>query len=244
MKAGHGKAEIIISKTLCQSIYKHLKQQIVTNKLKAGQRINEKEIAGLFQVSQTPVREAIFMLGAEGLVNIKSHRETTVSALSYIELKEIFQVLDALEPAVIILALDNMGSKDIKKLEDLYKEMERYCHIDFVEKYCEVQLAFHEEIWKAGSNGFLIEVLDSIKDHILRYNEARYHAFRKPGTLEASLHKHREILTALKTKNKRKLRALMSKHWGPIFLRSSPYGKGIKEYLSLNNNDQDKKIEK
>ena len=57
-----------ISKTLSQIIYNHLKESIITNKLKAGQKINERKIAELCEVSITPVKEAVFMLGAEGLV--------------------------------------------------------------------------------------------------------------------------------------------------------------------------------
>jgi len=233
MNSVPGRNTISIPKTLSQSIYRHLKQEIVTNRLKAGERVNDKEIAILFQVSQTPVREAIFMLNAEGLVTIKSHKETIVSELSFGELKEIFHVLDALEPLVIILALNRLTPEDVLALEEIHDQMERYCHLDFVEKYCEVQLSFHEYLWNISSNGFLKEILDSIRDHILRYNEARHHAFRKSGTLKSSLAKHKEILLALKAGNKRKLRALMAAHWGPIFRRTSAYGKGIKEYLNL-----------
>ncbi|MBM3295640.1 MAG: GntR family transcriptional regulator [Candidatus Aminicenantes bacterium] len=233
MKSIHGQRTISIPKTLSQSIYRYLKREIVTNRLKAGEKINDKDIANLFQVSQTPVREAIFMLNAEGLVDIKSHKETIISELSFSELKEIFHVLDALEPMVIILALNRLTAEDVRALEEIQAQMERCCHRDLIEKYCEVQLSFHEYLWKISSNGFLKEVLDSIRDHILRYNEARYHAFRQSGTLEFSLAKHKEILAALKAGNKRKLRALMATHWGPIFRRTSAYGKGIKEFLSL-----------
>ena len=59
--------------TLSQSIYNCLKKAILENKIKANQKINEKEIADGFKVSRTPVREALVRLEAEGFTKITSH---------------------------------------------------------------------------------------------------------------------------------------------------------------------------
>jgi len=223
--------EFAIPKTLSQSIYNHLKNLILTNKLKTSQKINEKEIANLFQVSTTPVREAIIMLGAEGFVNIKSHKEVVVKELSVEELREIFEVLSNLETLAIKLATDNLKTEDLKELEDLYKEMVRYCHIDSVEKYCELHLAFHARIWDAIKNSFLRKTLLNIKNQILRYNYVRYHSLRKPGALKDSLNKHRAIMKALRVRNIKQLQALMSRHWAKSFLGLCTDEGELKEFL-------------
>ena len=109
----------IIPKTLSQSIYNYLKEAIISHQLKASQRINEKEIADLFQVSITPVREAVLRLGAEGFIDSNFHREAVIKEVSYRELKEIFQVLGVLDSVAVGLILDTINQEELKELESL-----------------------------------------------------------------------------------------------------------------------------
>ena len=224
--------EVVIPKTLSQSVYKYLKESIISNKIKAGQKINEKKIAALLQVSSTPVREAIFMLGAEGLVTIKSHKEVVVKELSHKEITEIFQVLSILESFAVTLAVDNIGDEDLKEIEELHKEMERFCKKDSIEKYCDLNMAVHSKLWEFVPNKFLQQTLHGVQNQFQRYSYAQFYALGKTGALKRSLKEHEEILKAVKTKNKRRLKTLLAKHWGS-FLRPSSFEKGLKEYLNV-----------
>jgi DNA-binding GntR family transcriptional regulator len=224
--------EVLIPKTLSQSVYNHLKESIISNKIKSGQKLHEKEIADLFQVSSTPVREAIFMLGAEGLVTIKSHKEVVVKELSHQELKEIFQVLSVLESYAVSLAVEFISSEDLIEIEELQKEMASYCKKSSIEKYCELNRAIHDKLWELVPNEFLKKTLHSVHNQFQRYSYAQYFALGKPGALKRSLRDHEEVLEALKTKNKRRLKTLLARHWGSL-LRPSSFEKGLKEYLSI-----------
>lgn len=223
---------VVIPKTLSQSVYKYLKESIISNKIKAGQKINEKKIAALLQVSSTPVREAIFMLGAEGLVTIKSHKEVVVKELSHKEITEIFQVLSILESYAVTLAVDFIEAEDLKEIEDLHREMGRFCRKDSIEKYCELNVAIHHKLWEFVPNDFLRVTLHNVNNQFQRYSYAQFYALGKPGALKRSLKEHEEILKALKAKDKRRLKTLLAKHWGS-FLRPSSFEKGLKEYLRL-----------
>ena len=220
-----------IPKTLSQSIYNHLKTSIINNKLKANQRINEKEIANFFGVSTTPVREAVLKLGAEGFVNINSHREAVVKEISYQELKEIFQVLSVLDCLASTLAADHLSAEELKELEELTAEMESHCHPDGIEKYMTLNIDIHNRIWESLPNRFLRDTLRYVNDQMLRYNYARLYAYHKPGVMERSMNEHREILKALKERDKNRLRTLMLNHWGSL-LQPSPFEDGLKEYLN------------
>jgi DNA-binding GntR family transcriptional regulator len=232
MKEETPSAGVIIPKTLSQSVYNYLKESIISNKIKAGQKINEKKIAALLQVSSTPVREAIFMLGAEGLVTIKSHKEVVVKELSHKELTEIFQVLSILESFAVTLAVDFIEVEDLKEIEELHREMARYCKKDSIEKYCNLNMNVHSNLWELIPNKFLKETLYSVQNQFKRYSYAQFYALGKTGALKRSLKEHEEILKAIKTKNKRRLKALLAKHWGS-FLRPSSFEKGLKEYLNV-----------
>ncbi|NIM91870.1 MAG: FCD domain-containing protein [Candidatus Aminicenantes bacterium] len=222
--------EPIIPKTLSQSIYNYLKEAIISHQLKANQRINEKEIAELFQVSITPVREAVLRLGAEGFVDSNFHREAMVSKVSYQELKEIFQVLGVLDSLAAGLILDTLNQDELKELESLTKKMERHCHLNSIDKYLELNISIHNKIWDSIPNKFLQTTLRYVNAQTLRYSYAFLQAYRKQGVLKRSLDEHKEILKALNNKNKKKLKGLMSKHWGSL-LESSPSEKRWKEYL-------------
>lgn len=218
-----------LPRTISDFIYNNLKSAIINAKLRANQRINEKELAEQFRVSRTPVREAVLRLAAEGFVQIDSYRRAVVKEISYKELKEIFEVLGALDRLAVDLAVDNLTIKEIKKLEKLVDKMQQYCNLNSIEKYLELNVEFHNEIWKAVPNKLLVETLYSIRDKMLRYNYAQIYAFKKPGSLERSIKQHKELLKAIIDKDKEKLKNLIVKHRGSLW-QPSVYNDGIKEY--------------
>jgi DNA-binding GntR family transcriptional regulator len=170
--------EPIIPKTLSQSIYNYLKEAIIGHQLKANQRINEKKIAELFQVSITPVREAVLRLGAEGFVDSNFHREAVVRQVSYQELKEIFQVLSVLDSLAVGLILDTINQEEMKDLESLTKRMERHCHLNSIDKFMDLNVTIHDKIWDSVPNKFLQSTLRYVNAQTLRYRYAFLQAFR------------------------------------------------------------------
>ena len=197
---------------MSEFIYYSLKENIINNKLKANQRINEKEICEEFKVSRTPVREAVLRLAAEGFVQIDSHRRAIVREISYEELKEIYQVLGALDRLAVSRSVGNMTPQSIKKLERIIMKMEKNSTVDSIEKYLELNKEFHNEIWKAVDNKFLLRTLISVREKIFRYNYVQIYAFKKPGALQKSLKQHKELLQALINQDKLELMDLIVKH--------------------------------
>ena len=216
---------------MSELIYTKLKESIINNELKANQRINEKELVEYFQVSRTPVREAILRLEAKGFVNIDSYRRATVKEISYKELMEIFQVLGALDRLAVSQVADNLTPQNLNKLERLVEKMEKYCSLDSIEKYFEFNEKFHNEIWKAVENRLLHEVLYSVRDRMQRYTYARISAFKKPEALAKSLKQHKAKLSAIKRKDKERLKKMIVEHRVSL-LKFAPYAKELKEYLS------------
>lgn len=223
-----------IPKTLSQSIYNYLKTCIINNRIRANEKINEKEIAHLFQVSTTPVREAVLRLGAEGFVTIDSHREAVVREVSFIELNEIVQVLAALDSLAVSLIVDELNQDALKELEDLTREMERHTSRDSLDKYMALNFRIHRKMWQFLPHKFLRETLEYVSDQMLRYSYAYIHASKKPEVIKRSITEHREILEALKRKERKKLKNLVLNHW-VSFLQPTPFAERIKEYLTKDN---------
>jgi DNA-binding GntR family transcriptional regulator len=225
-----------LPRTISEHIYSVLKKSILNNELKTNQRISEKELADYFHVSKTPVREAVLRLAAEGFIKIDAHRRASVTEISYTKLKDIFQVLGTLDSLAVSLAVDNLTPKDIKKLEDLIVRMQAKCNVDSIEKYLELNVTFHNEIWKAVQNELLKELLYLVRDRMLRYTYARIIALKDPADLKKSMKQHKEILAAIKSKDKEKLKKMISNHRGSL-MKSSAYLKEVKKYLKAEEKD-------
>jgi len=206
-----------IPKTLSQSIYNYLKESILKNELKPNQKIDEKEVANIFRVSRTPVREAVVRLAAEGFVKITSHRESVVKKVSYKELKEIFQVIGVLDSYAITLIVDVINPEELIKVEKMTAKMKNYFQLKEVEKFIDINYAIHDLIWDhlTDINSYLQKALRHCSIQIRLYNYALNSIFRKPEIFERSMNAHEEIMEALKIKNKKKLKIIVLEHWVP-----------------------------
>jgi DNA-binding GntR family transcriptional regulator len=202
-----------IPKTLSESVYSSLRTGIINNELKAGQRIYEKEIAKLYGVSTTPVREAFLKLNAEGYISIDSHRKVSVRTISYKELEDIFAVMGDLDALAVSQAVEHINPDCILEIEELIAEMEEICESSFVERFLELNTAIHYKIWSAISNKVMERTLHYVHGQLLRYNYATYVVFQDPEIMKRSLDEHKKILNALKNKNKREIKNFIKTHW-------------------------------
>lgn len=202
----------------------------MNRELKANQRINEKELSNAFHVSRTPVREAVLMLAAKGFVRIDSYRRAIVKEVTFEELSEIIQVMVALDTLAMELVIDNLSPNEIKKLEAINKKMSKYCKVNSAEKFMQLNVSFHNELWRNVPNKYLRDMLYLARDHKERYTYARLYAFKKLGSMEKSMAQHQELLDAIKAKDKSKLKSLIVKHRN-ILLESAEDKNNIKKYF-------------
>ncbi len=205
--------ENAIPKTLSESVYNNVKAGIISNELKAGERIYEKEVAKRYGVSTTPVREALLKLSAEGFISIDSHRKATVKEISFEELKDIYEVMSDLDALAVSHIVDHISPESIEEIESLIAEMEEVCKPIFVERFLELNVAIHAKTWSALPNKILERTLHFVHGQLLRYNYARYVAFQDPAIMKKSLDGHKKILSALTNKNKRELKKFIKTHW-------------------------------
>jgi DNA-binding GntR family transcriptional regulator len=215
---------------MSEFIYSSLKEAILSNELQANQRINENEIAERFHVSRTPVREAVLRLATEGFVKIDSYRRAIVKAISFEELREILDVLGALDRLAVSLALDTMADADIGRLEKITQKMEKYCALKTIEKYIQVNAEFHAELWKYVPNKFLLEILYLVSDKKERYFYSRLLAYKNPGFLERSMKHHWDLMDAIKKRDKERLMNLIVEH-RHILIESGVHEEQMKGYI-------------
>src|SRR5690554_5640369 len=126
--------------------YQELRHKIITKQLKPGQRLPEVNIAVQMGVSRTPVREALRRLASEGLVIIIPNSGARLAAPTAREIEDTFLVRDQLETLAIRLAAERIGDRHLRRLEEAMIEEGRAIEEKDLEKYLEVNEAFHKAI--------------------------------------------------------------------------------------------------
>ena len=209
---------IIYPRTLRDRVYIYLKNAILKGELKANQRIQEREIAAIFGVSTTPVREAVLKLAGEGFIRIDSHKEAFVKEISYKELEDIYEVIRFLDSLCMRMVVETITDEKIKEIEKLTKKMEKFCTQDTIDEYCDLNSKIHIKIWESVRNKFLYKIILQVHDQFLRYNTQRVSVFNEPGALQESLKDHKLLINILKERDKDKAEKFALRHWRARFL--------------------------
>ena len=136
------------SRTLSDRIAQQLRQAILDDKLKPGQRLVEREIAEAMQTSRGPVRDALKLLENEGLVVRNPHRGTFVSRLALQDVEEIYSLREAIELLAVEHAIKSATSEEIDRLEKICDAMDsQVSRGDYSQaEATDLDLEFHHEL--------------------------------------------------------------------------------------------------
>lgn len=205
-REGPGKLENL---TLWERVYRHLREEILANRLEPGTVLGEVALAESLGVSRGPVREALGRLASEGLVTVRPRRGAVVSALSAAEFLEAYQVREALETLAVRLAVPRIAAEEIERLGELVEEQAGHAEAGDVESFFLANAAFHELIVSSSGNRTLEEMHRQIVGHMGRY---RMRSVALRGTLKRSVGEHRAILRAIKARDSEKAAQLLGAH--------------------------------
>lgn len=165
-----------------------LRDAIVTGVIRAGEQLNQVELARQFGVSRVPVREAIRLLEAEGLVVSEPHRQTVVSALTPSALGEIFDLRVYLETTALGAAVPDLTAADFAELESLVGQMTR--ERDH-RQWMRLNDRFHDALYRRSGKEFVGLQIRQLRQSVERYFWSGGHAMHR--TQEANA-EHRRIL--------------------------------------------------
>ncbi|AWX56172.1 GntR family transcriptional regulator [Brevibacillus brevis] len=194
--------------SLREQVYQGLKKAIVMLELKPGQRVNDNELAALFGVSRTPVREALKRLEDEGLIESVPGSLTRVTPLLEKEAKNAFPVVAALHGLAARLAMP-VESEVIRSLKQWNEKLQVALEQQDVIKAIEADDGFHEVILEAAGNREIYLALERVVPKIRRLEFARF------GSLEGveSVEQHRRIIEAIRDNNSQLASSLMEENW-------------------------------
>ena len=171
-----------------------LEQEIVEGRIRPGERLDEMTLAGRFEVSRTPIREALFGLESSGLVEIIPRRGAFVRKVGARELVEMFEVMAELEAACGRFACQRMTEEQEAELQRRFERCEEAAQTGKVARYYAANEAFHAAIYSASGNAFLKKQALALQSRLKPFRRHQLHA---RGRLQQSNQEHRAIVAAI-----------------------------------------------
>jgi DNA-binding GntR family transcriptional regulator len=199
----------ISKSTRAEDVFQLLRHAILNNEFKTGDRLLETDIAEKLSVSRTPVREAIRMLEAKGLVTRLSNSHGIVADRSLKSMIDIFHVRIALESYAAHLAAENISDEQIVKLGEMCAESKRLNKRHDSAGLKQMGNDFHNTILAIAGNPQINKHLQEIYEWIDIYRD-RLYGF--PITVQANTISHCEIIDALRARDGNLAQELMRKH--------------------------------
>jgi len=187
-------SKLLSTRPLYEEVADQLRNRIFAHDLAPGAWIDEQSLAKEFGISRTPMREAIKVLAAEGLITMKLRRGAYVTEVNRSDLEQIFTVLSLLEGEAAKEAATKAKESDLNALDDLHLRLEKAAADRNLDLFFEVNVRFHERIIAIAANPWMTSVIDDLRK-VLKLQ--RKDSLSRSGRLQQSLSEHREILKAL-----------------------------------------------
>lgn len=188
-----------------------LRDLIVRGELTPGQKLNERVLCERLGVSRTPLREALKTLASEGLVALLPNRGAMVTPLTLDIVREVFEVLGALEALAGELACRNITDAQLAEIRALHYEMLAAHARGDLDQYFADNQAIHFAIVAASGNATLAATYRNLNANVRR---ARYMANLSRTRWDKAVAEHEEMLAALAARDGARLQRLLVDHLG------------------------------
>lgn len=180
------------------AVVQHLRDAIVTGRIKPGDRIVERHLCAELNVSRTPVREALKLLELDGLVAISRNRGAEVTAFTPDEATRLFDVIAVLEGLAARRTAERADAGTLGRLEELHARMVFHYNRSQIDPYFEINSAVHDLVVSACGNPELAATHARL---MLRARRGRYMAIMSPDRWRQSVGEHEALMAALRARD-------------------------------------------
>ncbi len=183
-------------RALYEEVAELLRQRIFKRELEPGSWIDELKIAEDYGISRTPLREALKVLAAEGLVTMKVRRGAYVTEVNEKDLADVYHLLSLLESDAAGVAASRATEAQLHELQALHDELEAAARPQKQdrERFFEINERFHMHLLEIADNRWRNQMVADLRK-VMKLN--RHHSLLKSGRIEESLAEHRAIMAAL-----------------------------------------------
>ena len=190
---------------------RNIQEWVVTGHFQPGKQIKEEEISQRLGISRPPVREALKMLEAAGLVFRKPRCGVFVPEMTEKDMWEVYTLKATLYEMATGLAMDVISERDISKLESYVKKMEVCVEKEPLDvlRYQDLHKTFHNSIMGIAGNDRLRTFASNLHNQVTPFS---YKSLQDKNHLNSSVRYHREIVNAMKQKDTALACRLMKEH--------------------------------
>ncbi len=195
-------------RALYQDVAERLRQQIFARELEPGSWIDEMKLCAEYGISRTPLREALKVLAAEGLVTMKLRRGAYVTEMSRDDVAQVYHLLALLESDAASTVAQHATPAEREHLAQLHARLET--QVRRRDAFFATNERFHMTLLEMAGNRWALQtVLDLRK--VMKLN--RHHSLFKQGRLADSLAEHRALMQAIAAADGAAAGALMRAHF-------------------------------
>jgi DNA-binding GntR family transcriptional regulator len=199
----------LVHSSLHDEVAARLRERIFAGELAPGSFLDEVRLAEQLEISRTPLREALKVLTAEGLVRHEPRRGCFVNQVTERDLDEIFPVIALLEGRCAFEAAQHATEEDLQSLQALHDKLARHAKARRIDDYYATNYAIHEAIIALADNRWLAGVIADLRKILKLARQQQLHA---PGRLEQSLSEHLAVFAALQARDPEGAEAAMRTH--------------------------------
>ncbi len=194
---------------LHEQVAHRLRQMLVEGAIAPGSKLNERELSELLNVSRTPLREAIKMLAAEGLVELLPNRGAIALALSEEDVLHTFEVMAGLEGLSGELAAQRITPQELAEIQAMqFEMMAAYTRRD-LSTYYAINARIHRAINAAAKNPVLLAVYNQVN---ARLQALRFRSNQDGEKWKAAVKEHEQMIEALSARDPAAMRAVLVTH--------------------------------
>jgi DNA-binding GntR family transcriptional regulator len=187
-------------RALYEEVAESLRQRIFNRELVPGSWIDELKIAEAYGISRTPLREALKVLAAEGLVTMKVRRGAYVTEVSERDLADVYHLLSLLESDAVGVVAATATALEIEELQALHQELEKAAKPENLntEAFFEINERFHLRLLEIANNRWRDQMVADLRK-VMKLN--RHNSLLKSGRIQESLNEHRAVMQAVSERN-------------------------------------------
>lgn len=189
-----GKRSLVRSGTTVDQMVRAIADRIVTGYLRPGEKLDEVSLAARFDVSRTPVREALGQLSAIGLVERRPNRGAIVAVVTQQRLAAMFESMAELEAICARFSAERMTGSERRAMESEHEASARMVQLSAEEDYEYFNTEFHTRLYRGAHNAHIYEMAVVTRSRLAPFRRAQ---FMLPGRLAKSWQEHDVIVTAI-----------------------------------------------
>lgn len=201
--------DAIDGRSLSIFVYNHIKEDILSDRLRPGERLLEIQLSERLGVSRTPIREAFKMLENENFVVIRPRRGVVVAEFDKGDVLQMLEVRQNLEGFASALAAKRITSEELEELKSAAEDF-KVASADYnVTEMIDSDTRFHSIIIKAAKNGRLTNIIDALHDQFKRF---RLQFFQRKGSYKEVYSEHQKIYDAIASNDSNRARNAAEAH--------------------------------